>query len=84
MRRFIASLTFVLALSVLLSSLAIAQTLQGTKIVYTEEDKAQAEKKKADAKKKFDQNTQNYKQDQQNVQRMKEQQRMEQIKRVPK
>ena len=84
MKRFIASLIFVLALSVILSSLAIAQTLQGTKLVYTEEDKAQADKQKAAAKKKFNQNVQNSKKVQQNVQKMKEQERMQKIRQVPK
>lgn len=83
MRYLSKSSTIIIALVLVISGIAVAQTLKGTKIEYTEEDKAKIEKKKEDAKKKFNQNVQDSKKDQNELQRQKEQQRMEQIKRVP-
>ena len=83
MRLFSRNSTIIIALVLLVSGIAVAQTLKGTKIEYTEEDKARLKKKKQDAQEKFDQNVQDSKKVKQEIQRQKEQDRMEQIKRVP-
>lgn len=83
MKRFITNLSVMVTLFAVISLVAGAQTLKGTKIEYTEEDKAQIDKKKEEAKNKFNQQIQNSKEDKMEIQKQREQQRMEQIKRVP-
>ncbi|MFC1570238.1 hypothetical protein ACFL4E_00460 [Candidatus Omnitrophota bacterium] len=77
------SSTIIIALVLVISGIAVAQTLKGTKIEYTEEDKAKLQKKKQGAQDKFNKNVEESKKVEQEVQRQKEQERMEQIKRVP-